>query len=67
MACPQGALAEGDKVLAVVTARVSGEESGSTEVKLQLAGPPYTQATTASSISISPEDMISSSRTIRMS
>ena len=40
IACPQGALAKGDKVLAVITARVSGQESGSLEAKLQLADPP---------------------------
>lgn len=54
MACPHGALATGDKVLAVVTARVSGQESGSIAAKLQLAGPPYTQATSPTSISLSP-------------
>lgn len=54
IACPQGALAKGDKVLAVITARVSGQESGSLEAKLQLAKEPYTQATSATGISLSP-------------
>jgi endo-1,4-beta-xylanase len=54
MACPHGALAPGDKVLAVITARVSGQETGALEAKLQLAGPPYTQATSPTSISLSP-------------
>lgn len=54
IACPQGALAVGDKVLAVVTARVSGQENGSIEAKLQLDGPPYTQATSPTGISLSP-------------
>jgi endo-1,4-beta-xylanase len=54
MACPQGALAKGDKVLAVVTARVSGKETGSIEAKLQLAGPPYTQATSPTGVTLSP-------------
>lgn len=54
MACPQGALAKGDKVLAVITARVSGPENGTIEAKLQLAGPPYSQASSTTSISLSP-------------
>lgn len=53
-ACPQGALAQGDKVLAVVTARVSGQETASIQAKLQLAGSPYTQATNPTSIGLSP-------------
>lgn len=54
IACSQGALATGDKVLAVVTARVSGQENASIEAKLQLAGPPYTQATSGTNMSLSP-------------
>lgn len=54
MACPQGSLAKGDKVLAVITARVSGGGTGVLEAKLQLAGPPYTQASSATGISLSP-------------
>lgn len=54
IACPQGALAKGDKVLAVVTTRVAGGETGSLEAKLQLAGAPYTQATSPTGISLSP-------------
>lgn len=54
VACPKGGLAKGDKVLAVITARVSGSESGAVEAKLQLAGPPYTQATSPTSVSLSP-------------
>ncbi|QTN32971.1 endo-1,4-beta-xylanase [Akkermansiaceae bacterium] len=54
IACPQGALAKGDKVLAVVTARVAGGETGSLEAKLQLAGAPYTQASNPTNISLSP-------------
>lgn len=54
VACPQGALAKGDKVLAVVTARVVGAETGSLDAKLQLAAAPYTQATSPTGISLSP-------------
>jgi GH35 family endo-1,4-beta-xylanase len=54
MACPQGALTKGDKVLAMVTARVVGQENGSLVAKLQLAGPPYTQATNPTSVGLSP-------------
>ncbi len=52
--CPQGSLAKGDKVLAVVTARVANGETGSLEAKLQLAAAPYTQATSPTGISLSP-------------
>jgi endo-1,4-beta-xylanase len=54
VACPQGALAKGDKVLAVVTARVASGETGSLDAKLQLAAAPYTQATSPTGISLSP-------------
>jgi GH35 family endo-1,4-beta-xylanase len=53
IACSEGALTKGDIVLAVVTARVSGSEQGSLEAKLQLAGPPYTQASSATNIALS--------------
>ena len=52
--CPQGALAKGDKVLAVVSARVVGGETGSLEAKLQLADDPYTQATDSNGVFLSP-------------
>lgn len=54
IACPQGSLAKGDKVLAVVTARVASGETGSLEAKLQLAAAPYTQATSPTGVSLSP-------------
>jgi GH35 family endo-1,4-beta-xylanase len=53
MACPHGDLKKGDKVLAVVTARAVAGDTGSVEAKLQLAGPPYTQATSPTSIPLS--------------
>ena len=54
VACDQGGLAKGDKVLAIITARVTGQETGSVEAKLQLAKAPYTEATTPTSIALSP-------------
>jgi GH35 family endo-1,4-beta-xylanase len=55
IACSQGALTKGDKVLAVVTARVAGGEAGSVEANLQLTEAPYTQATNSTGISLSSE------------
>jgi GH35 family endo-1,4-beta-xylanase len=54
ISCPQGALATGDKVLALLTARVVGQENGAVSAKLQLGGSPYTQAASPTSVGLSP-------------
>lgn len=47
--CPNGALAKGDKVLAIVNARLTHGDEGTLGAKLQLAGAPYTEACPATS------------------
>jgi GH35 family endo-1,4-beta-xylanase len=53
-ACPDGELAKGDKVLAIVKARAINTEAGSLVAKLQLSGAPYTEAAATTSFDLSP-------------
>jgi GH35 family endo-1,4-beta-xylanase len=55
VSCPKGALATGDRVLAIIKARVTGGEKGALEAKLQLNAAPYTAASRPASFDISPE------------
>ena len=53
VACPNGALAKGDKVLVVVNARVTSGEQGLLGAKLQLAEAPYTEAARTTGLGLS--------------
>lgn len=55
MSCPQGALAPGDVVLAIIKARSLRGEAPSVEAKLQLATAPYTAAAGTTGVDLAPE------------
>jgi GH35 family endo-1,4-beta-xylanase len=55
MTCPQGALAQGDMVLAIVKARAIRGARPSIEVKLQLAAAPYTAAANSAGLDLTNE------------
>jgi GH35 family endo-1,4-beta-xylanase len=55
VACPGGALAKGDKVLAVIKARATSGAPGTLDAKLQLAAAPYTEACGGTGIKLSSE------------
>jgi endo-1,4-beta-xylanase len=55
MTCPQGALAPGDLVLAIVKARAVSGEAAAIEAKLQLSAAPYTAAANSTGIDITRE------------
>ena len=52
MSCPQGALAPGDLVLAIIKARATRGASPSVEAKLQLAAAPYTAAANSTGLDL---------------
>ncbi len=55
IACPGGALAKGDKVLAVIKTRATHGAPGTLHAKLQLAAAPYTEACGVTGFKLSPE------------
>jgi endo-1,4-beta-xylanase len=55
MTCPQGALAEGDLLLAIIKARATRGEVPSVEAKLQLAAAPYTAAAPSTGLDLTGE------------
>lgn len=55
MSCPQGALAPGDFVLAIIKARATRGRTPSVEAKLQLAAAPYTPAAHSTGLELSGE------------
>ncbi len=55
MSCPQGALATGDLVLAIIKARAPSGKTPSVEAKLQLAAAPYTTAANSTGLDLNSE------------
>lgn len=55
MSCPQGALAPGDLVLAIIKARATRGQTPSVEAKLQLATAPYTAAANSTGLDLTGE------------
>jgi GH35 family endo-1,4-beta-xylanase len=55
MTCPQGALAPGDLVLAIIKARATRGAAPSVEAKLQLAAAPYTAAAPSTGLDLTGE------------